>query len=124
MINVIISVDLNTYIGLKLVVKWQLIKILEIGGNGLKKMLKLGNLQIILLVPIRNKNGDLVATIPEQLDVFHDYYEDLSSDPFGHNLYKLYWSNPDNKELYDYKKSKEWNINQDISIDEINCFGY
>jgi len=85
----------------------------------IKENVKVGKFTARSSCPIRNKNGDLVTTIPEQLDVWHDYYEDLSSDPSGHSLYKPYWSNPANKELYDYKKNKEWDINQDISIDEI-----
>jgi len=68
---------------------------------------------------IRNKNNELVTSVSDQLEVWYDYYENLSSNPSGHSMYKPYWPNPYDKALYNYKKNKVRAINQDISIEEI-----
>jgi len=69
--------------------------------------------------PIKNKNGDIITSTSDQLKIWHDYYKNLSSESTGHGLYKPYWSNPVNKILHKYYENQKWNINQDISIDEI-----
>ena len=68
---------------------------------------------------IQNKDGLLVSSTKEVLDVWHDHYKTLASDPTGTSLSVDYWNNlPTNEFLLDFRDN-EWDINQDISADEI-----
>ena len=69
--------------------------------------------------PIKDKNGNLVISSKEKLKVWHDHFKKLASDPSGISLSLDYWSESAENEFLISSRNDEWDINQDISIDEI-----
>ena len=68
---------------------------------------------------ILNKDGVLVSSTKEVLDVWHDHYKNLASDPSGTSISSNTWINPPQNEFLVEYRDIEWDINQDISADEI-----
>jgi len=61
----------------------------------------------------------LVSSTKEFLDVWYDHYNKLASDTTGTSFSVEYWNNiTPNEFLLDYRDNK-WDINQNISTDEI-----
>jgi len=85
----------------------------------IKKNTKIGKSSNFSLHPIKDNDDNIVYSSREQLNVWHDHYEKLASDSTGHSLYKPFWSNPANHKLYNFSNNIEWDINGEISIEEI-----
>ena len=68
---------------------------------------------------IHNKDGVLVSSTKEVLDVWHDHYKNLASDPTATSISSNTWTNPPQNEFLVEFRDNEWDINQDISADEI-----
>jgi len=77
-----------------------------------------GKQNINLSHPVKNKRGNLVSSTKEKMEVFHDHYKKLASDPTGVSSSLEYWSEAEPNEYLIESKDKEWDINQGISIRE------
>eukprot|EP00833_Pecoramyces_ruminatium_P003122 jgi/Orpsp1_1/1177154/evm.model.c7180000060391.1 len=83
--------------------------------NWIKKSAKSG----ILNQPVKDSEGNLVFSTDDQLHVWFNHYKNLASD-FSHcSLYKPYWFNPAFRFIFKPWRNKAWDINQEISRDEI-----
>ena len=69
--------------------------------------------------PIKDPNGDLISSTEDQLVVWHDHFEKLSSDPSGISLNLDSWYDPPSNSRFVQPRLDEWNINQEISLDDI-----
>jgi len=69
--------------------------------------------------PIKDKNGNLVSSTEEQLVVWHDHFEKLASDPSGVSLDLDSWYATPSNSRFILPYNDEWDINQEISIEEI-----
>ena len=81
----------------------------------LKKTAKTDKYQNMSSQAIRDTNGNLISSTEGKLDIWQNHYKNLSSDPSGVSLSLDFWKNRTPNE----KRYPEWNINQDISIEEI-----
>ena len=86
------------------------------GWAGLKKISKPSYSLSQSSSYIKDKNGNFLVSQEEQLNRFAEHYRDLASDVTNHSLDEDYW----NKTLDNLPTSSEpWNINQPISMEEI-----
>ena len=69
--------------------------------------------------PIKDKKKHLVSSTEGQLQVFYDHYKNLASDPKGYSLSYSYWNNSYIKKHIIADEHPDWDINQEISKDEI-----
>jgi len=68
---------------------------------------------------VKDSDGNLVFFTKDQLKVWYNHYKNLASDFTHRSLYKPFWSNPAWKSFLPIRKHKTWNINQEISREEI-----
>ena len=87
--------------------------------NWIKRNAKLGNNSSSSNHPIKDRNDCLVSTTKEQLEVFHNHYKRLASDTKGHSLSVEYWENSYIPKCLLASDYDEWDINQEISKEEI-----
>ena len=85
----------------------------------IKRTAKIGKTNSVVSHPIKNSKGELVSSTKEQLKVWHKHYKKLASDPTGTSTSLDYWSEAPPSEFLIEFRNEEWDINQDISIDEI-----
>ena len=85
----------------------------------IKRTAKIGKICSSSLQPIKDKHGKLVTSTEDQLVVWHDHYEKLASDPSGDSLNLDSWYDDPSNPRFFIRKRHEWDINQEISIDEI-----
>ena len=69
--------------------------------------------------PVKDKNGKLATSTKEQLEVWHNHYKKLASSHSDINSALIEWSNKFSNGTIRYTRHNEWDINQDISIEEI-----
>ena len=69
--------------------------------------------------PLKNENNQLISSTEDQLKVFHDHYKNLASDPQGTSLSRNYWKNSYIPKQISVEDHCEWDINQEISKEEI-----
>jgi len=87
--------------------------------NWIKKSAKTGILNAPTSQPIKDDNGDIAYSTKDQLEVWFKHYKLLASDPSYDRLNKPFWSSPRLKKLFKFLIHKTWNINQEISREEI-----
>ena len=87
--------------------------------NWIKKTIKSGELNAPTNQPVKDSDGNLVFSTEDQLKVWYNHYKNLASDFTHRSLYKPFWSNPAWKSFLPIRKHKTWNINQEISREEI-----
>ena len=85
----------------------------------IKRTAKVGKSNLVSSHPIKDKNENLVSSTKEQLKVWQYHYKKLASDPSGVSLSLDYWSEPTSNEYCIDFSNEIWDINQDISLDEI-----
>ena len=69
--------------------------------------------------PLKDKKNQLVSSTKGQLEIFHKHYKKLASDPKGQSLSSNYWKNSYITKSIISEDHCEWNINQEISKEEI-----
>jgi len=69
--------------------------------------------------PVKDKNGKLATSTKEQLEVWHNHYKKLASSHSDINSALIEWYNKFSNGTIRYTRHNEWDINQDISIEEI-----
>ena len=73
----------------------------------------------LLYSPVKDKNSKLATSTKEQLEVWHNHYKKLVSSHSDINSALIEWSNKFSNGTIRYTRHNEWDINQDISIEEI-----
>ena len=82
----------------------------------LKTTAKVDKFKNMSIFPVKDKNGKLATSTKEQLEGWHNHYKNVHSDI---NSALIEWSNKFSNGTIRYKRHNEWDIHQDISIEEI-----
>lgn len=87
--------------------------------NWIKKSANTGKIISTNNQPIKDKYGNLVSSTEDQLNVFHNHFKKLASDPKGQSLSNDYWENSYIPKNFSETNHEDWDINQEISLEEI-----
>ncbi len=85
----------------------------------LKRTAKVDKFSSATTQSIKDDNGNLVSSSEERRNVWYNHYKKLASDPSGVSLSLEYWNNRTSNDRSNDRRFPDWDINQDISLEEI-----